>query len=361
MIRKMIKVDRSTSIYDKGGFARICVEIDLKKPLTPTYTVFGEERNIIYEGLHNVCFTCGMYGHQKSACPTTEDQRTTSGQDQSKPDAGPAGVDVTAKETIPEAGTDGGVRLDKERCDGSSGDQKAVSNPDSGGGSLVTGGDESDESPFGKIRILRRDFRGQANQAKLRKGMNDNKDQDMRKNQLEDQRDLRTVIKNKEVAQGLNECKKELTKSKGPLMPEWVQVGAKRKNLGKGKAKGKENKPPAVRAYRKKLVGHGLDPTIANSFSVLHELEAQGKEADRPHGEKPKDEMEKVPQDVDTVMLQPGINVTHSGGDLGDLMDNNLNVIMGPTQYCQLEQNSVTQDIALGKAATPQHTPSISQ
>ncbi|KAI9102350.1 hypothetical protein K1719_023552 [Acacia pycnantha] len=30
MIGKMIKVDRSTSIYDKGGFARICIEIDLK-------------------------------------------------------------------------------------------------------------------------------------------------------------------------------------------------------------------------------------------------------------------------------------------------------------------------------------------
>ncbi|KAI9111670.1 hypothetical protein K1719_017360 [Acacia pycnantha] len=49
MIGKMIKVDRSTSIYDKGGFARICVEIDLKKPLLPTYMVFGEERSIIYE------------------------------------------------------------------------------------------------------------------------------------------------------------------------------------------------------------------------------------------------------------------------------------------------------------------------
>ncbi|KAI9109079.1 hypothetical protein K1719_019702 [Acacia pycnantha] len=29
MVGKMIKIDRSTSIYDKGGFARICVELDL--------------------------------------------------------------------------------------------------------------------------------------------------------------------------------------------------------------------------------------------------------------------------------------------------------------------------------------------
>ncbi|KAI9127860.1 hypothetical protein K1719_000853 [Acacia pycnantha] len=35
MIGKIIKIDRSTSIYDKGGFARICVEVDLLKPLLP--------------------------------------------------------------------------------------------------------------------------------------------------------------------------------------------------------------------------------------------------------------------------------------------------------------------------------------
>ncbi|KAI9117180.1 hypothetical protein K1719_011346 [Acacia pycnantha] len=29
MIGKIVKIDRSTSIYEKGGFARICVEIDL--------------------------------------------------------------------------------------------------------------------------------------------------------------------------------------------------------------------------------------------------------------------------------------------------------------------------------------------
>ncbi|KAI9087808.1 hypothetical protein K1719_030138 [Acacia pycnantha] len=79
MIGKMIKVDRSTSIYDKGGFARICVEIDLKKPLLPTYMVFGEERPIIYEGLHHVCFTCGKYGHQKNECPLTKTQGSSQG------------------------------------------------------------------------------------------------------------------------------------------------------------------------------------------------------------------------------------------------------------------------------------------
>ncbi|KAK4285768.1 hypothetical protein QN277_002418 [Acacia crassicarpa] len=74
LIGKMIKVDRATSIYDKGGFARICVEIDLQQPLLPSYTVFGEERPIIYEGLHQVCFICGRYGHHKDTCPTKKDE-----------------------------------------------------------------------------------------------------------------------------------------------------------------------------------------------------------------------------------------------------------------------------------------------
>ncbi|XP_028758744.1 uncharacterized protein LOC114717714 [Neltuma alba] len=68
MVGRTIKIDRSTSIYDKGGFARLCVEIDLQQPLPTAFTAFGEDRQIVYEGLHMVCFHCGRYGHQKHAC-----------------------------------------------------------------------------------------------------------------------------------------------------------------------------------------------------------------------------------------------------------------------------------------------------
>ena len=63
MIGKIVKIDRSTSIYDKGEYARICVEVDLQKPLLPAFTVFGEDMQLVYEGLHLVCFSCGWYGH----------------------------------------------------------------------------------------------------------------------------------------------------------------------------------------------------------------------------------------------------------------------------------------------------------
>ncbi|KAI9117687.1 hypothetical protein K1719_011853 [Acacia pycnantha] len=111
MIGKMIKVDRSTSVYDKGGFARICVEIDLKKPLLPTYLVFGEERNIIYEGLHQVCFSCGKYGHQKVVCLMAKSQACSPEPNQGTTDAAPGSNDAVTKEASIGAGVVGGERV----------------------------------------------------------------------------------------------------------------------------------------------------------------------------------------------------------------------------------------------------------
>ncbi|RYR33588.1 hypothetical protein Ahy_A10g048187 isoform C [Arachis hypogaea] len=48
----MLKIDRTTSIHSRGYFARICIEIDLRKQLVPRISVFGEVLNIEYEGLH---------------------------------------------------------------------------------------------------------------------------------------------------------------------------------------------------------------------------------------------------------------------------------------------------------------------
>ncbi|KAI9082807.1 hypothetical protein K1719_035137 [Acacia pycnantha] len=72
MIGKIVKIDRSTSIYEKGGVARICVEIDLQSPLLPAFRVFGEDKQLVYEGLHLVCFGCGKYGHERVVCPDRE-------------------------------------------------------------------------------------------------------------------------------------------------------------------------------------------------------------------------------------------------------------------------------------------------
>ncbi|CAN1180883.1 hypothetical protein LINPERHAP2_LOCUS35023 [Linum perenne] len=51
----------------------MCVEIDLHKPLVSKYRLHRRVRRIEYEGLHEICFTCGRYGHGKQACSLNAD------------------------------------------------------------------------------------------------------------------------------------------------------------------------------------------------------------------------------------------------------------------------------------------------
>jgi hypothetical protein len=60
----MLKIDQITSIHSRGKYARICVEIDLDKPLAPHIIIRGFKLPIEYEGLHMICFSCGKYGHK---------------------------------------------------------------------------------------------------------------------------------------------------------------------------------------------------------------------------------------------------------------------------------------------------------
>ncbi|KAI9071136.1 hypothetical protein K1719_046899 [Acacia pycnantha] len=77
-----------------------------------------------------------------------------------------------------------------------------------------------------------------------------------------------------------NDNKQVLTKEKGPQKAEWVQVGSKRKSEGKGRLKGKENKPPGRnRVQRKSSLGQGLEPTQSNSFHALQVMEAQTRDS----------------------------------------------------------------------------------
>lgn len=64
----MLKIDRLTSVHARGQFARLCVEIDLAKPVVPQVLVRGVVLNLEYEGLHTICFHCGVYGHRENEC-----------------------------------------------------------------------------------------------------------------------------------------------------------------------------------------------------------------------------------------------------------------------------------------------------
>lgn len=67
-IGRPIKVDQTTMHVDKGRFARICVEMDLTKPLKGSVTVNNSRYLVEYEGLGTICFHCGRYGHFQHQC-----------------------------------------------------------------------------------------------------------------------------------------------------------------------------------------------------------------------------------------------------------------------------------------------------
>lgn len=54
---------------ERGQFARICVEVDLRKPLLAKVRVRKSFYNVEYEGLPLICFDCGRYGHWMEHCP----------------------------------------------------------------------------------------------------------------------------------------------------------------------------------------------------------------------------------------------------------------------------------------------------
>ncbi|KAI9076290.1 hypothetical protein K1719_041715 [Acacia pycnantha] len=345
MIGKMIKVDRSTSIYDKGGFARICVEIDLKKPLLPTYMVFGEERPIIYEGLHHICFTCGKYGHQKNECPLTKAQ----GSSQSTESKSAGNVRGEEGDKSMETGIDAGgngevheeVHPVKEKDVGTDSNQKHRRNTATGGGGIeTTDGEAMAGSPFGKLQVLRRDFRGHLILSNLRKGLNE--DQSVTQRPHEDLRDSWMTSLKKEKASR-----------------------SKRKNQCKGKVKGKEKLPPASRVNRKLMLNRESMRMNSNSFTVLQNLEAQHNAINAINSPSYVGPKADIGMDIPLGKL---VTEKHGGGDSLTQMGNTLDMVEDKTHMQPVDLNKqpmdelmCDQDKTRGEVATPQNSNSVSQ
>ncbi|CAN1167008.1 hypothetical protein LINPERHAP2_LOCUS26982 [Linum perenne] len=67
-IGRTVRIDHTTLEGSRGNFARLCVEVDLSKPLLSKYRLRRRVRRIEYEGLHVICFNCGCYGHKDETC-----------------------------------------------------------------------------------------------------------------------------------------------------------------------------------------------------------------------------------------------------------------------------------------------------
>ncbi|KAK9944324.1 hypothetical protein M0R45_009897 [Rubus argutus] len=68
LLGTVVKIDKLTLAQARGKFGRLCIEIDLQKPLRPYVEVDGLAYSVVYEGISMICFNCGCYGHVKANC-----------------------------------------------------------------------------------------------------------------------------------------------------------------------------------------------------------------------------------------------------------------------------------------------------
>ncbi|KAL4290760.1 hypothetical protein GQ457_14G014310 [Hibiscus cannabinus] len=70
LVGRVIKVDYNTKAGEHGKFARLAIMVDLNKPLRSCIGIDNFVRKIEYEGLQQICYSCGKYGHAEDICAT---------------------------------------------------------------------------------------------------------------------------------------------------------------------------------------------------------------------------------------------------------------------------------------------------
>ncbi|CAN1254120.1 hypothetical protein LINPERPRIM_LOCUS8540 [Linum perenne] len=63
-----IRIDRQTALITRGKFARVCVEVNLSKPLIPLIGVEDNWLKVEYEGIPLICLKCSHAGHDSASC-----------------------------------------------------------------------------------------------------------------------------------------------------------------------------------------------------------------------------------------------------------------------------------------------------
>nr|XP_023893045.1 uncharacterized protein LOC112005023 [Quercus suber]POF21440.1 uncharacterized protein CFP56_18483 [Quercus suber] len=67
-IGNVLRVDTHTASEAKGRFARLCIQVDVTKPLVTALKIGKIEQPVCYEGIQKLCFDCGRMGHKREFC-----------------------------------------------------------------------------------------------------------------------------------------------------------------------------------------------------------------------------------------------------------------------------------------------------
>ena len=70
-IGPVLRIDAHTASNVRGRFARLCVQVNLDKPLINSIQIGKMAQKVQYEGLNSLCFACGHMGHRKESCAYT--------------------------------------------------------------------------------------------------------------------------------------------------------------------------------------------------------------------------------------------------------------------------------------------------
>lgn len=65
----VLRIDAHTTNGARGRFTRLCVQVNLDKPLIKTVKIGRLAQIVLYEGLSILCFECGRIEHRKETCP----------------------------------------------------------------------------------------------------------------------------------------------------------------------------------------------------------------------------------------------------------------------------------------------------
>lgn len=64
----VLRIDSFTATGSRGSYARLCIQVDLDKPLIYTIKIGRLKQRVMYEGISSLCFCCGRTGHKKESC-----------------------------------------------------------------------------------------------------------------------------------------------------------------------------------------------------------------------------------------------------------------------------------------------------